>query len=166
MIDEEDFDDDYVSDSTDIDENNLNQEYCRVSADLAYWNEEHAKATRRALLAKAERDRVHARIWSEKRAESKLEGQKLTEKDIQALIAQDDEYFEAYSKWAEAEAAKTRLRGYCEAVSTKKDMLQSLGANIRAEFQDPQVRSEKREDRFHKQWDDAVRGNNDDDDED
>ena len=68
------------------------------------------------------------------------------------MVLTDDSYQETALALVEADVDRQRCRGIVDAISTKKDMLQSLGAKLRAEMgSDPMVRSEQSERRLHAQ---------------
>lgn len=135
--------DEFLKDSVQIDTLQLQEEYTELPAQLAYWNEQYAKALREYLHAKIARVRLHAKLYFEKRAA--LSG-KVTEASVDAAIETDPRYCNSRDEEADAEAEATRLRGVVESVRTKKDMLVSLGAHIRAEMVgDPSVRRRHRD---------------------
>ena len=127
--------DDYLVDSVTIDENNLNAEYMRVAADLAYWSKKSGEAQFEHLAAKAAIKRCEG-VASE-RARSLLEADpsvsKITEGKVDARAQQDKDVADAHDRFAHAAAWRTTVDGYVEAVKTKKDMLVSLGADLRKE---------------------------------
>ncbi len=132
----------------------------RVPADLAYWGAQYARAVRRYLTADMEFDRAKAetRILVRERllaaavpdpAEDLKKAPKrgtVTESMVDAAVELEGEYHDARVALIEAEAEKVRIYGVVEAVKAKRDMLISLGANMRAEMQgDPVLRANARE---------------------
>jgi hypothetical protein len=80
------------------------------------------------------------------REELLAKGDKATEKTVEASVECDAEYQEVRYRYVEAEAEKVRLAGIMEAMKSKKEMLISLGANLRVEMgSDPMIRSQQRE---------------------
>jgi len=143
----------YLKDCVRIEPLALEEEFVRMPADLAYWNERYAKAVRAHLIGKIEVDR--ARAWARQALRIKLTnpenahmlgGGKVTEALLESFIALDPTVKEVETNEIEAESKKIRLHGIIEAIRTKRDMLISLGANMRAEMQnDPMIKNEQRE---------------------
>lgn len=126
--------------SVDVNENDLQGEFRRVSADLAYWTAQYAHAVRRELFANSAIKRVAAELSLRIRADAKASDTKLTEAAVEASVRVHEDMTDAEDAYADACAEKELLRGVCEAVRTKRDMLQSLGALIREELKgDPTV---------------------------
>lgn len=143
----------YLDECTKILPEAIDEEFVRTPADLAYWNAKYADALDRFLRAKAHADSEWARLWLLTREELLAKDGKATEKVIDAKTEGHPDWAKAQVALIDAEVEKTRLGGRCDAVRTKKDMLQSLGAKIRAEIEtDPQVRAS------HAAARDAARG--------
>lgn len=134
----------FAEESFEIDPVDLNREFCELAPRLAFWNAQLAEATKKSMIAKAEWDAEAARKLLESREEARLDPKsKVTVDEINAKVLLDDEVSDAHAVWIEAEAERVRLRGIVEAVLCKRDMLQSLGAKLRAEMQgDPVLRSQ------------------------
>jgi len=133
--------DSYLADCVQISPEALQEEFVRVPADLAYWGELHAQAVKQHLLAKVEVERLGARLSLECRERLLAEGKKPTESTVEAAVMLDPSYHAARLTAVEAEATRVALRSRFDAVATKRDMLQSLGAQIRVEMErDPIVR--------------------------
>ncbi len=131
----------YQRDCVSIQPEDLDSEFCRVAADIAYWNAQYADANRSYLFAKIEADRVRGMLYFEHREALELMGKKVTEAQVGALVDTDPRQIDARTDLVETEARKVRLRGVCDAVIAKKDMIQSLGAKLRAEMAgDPTLR--------------------------
>jgi hypothetical protein len=124
-----------------IDINDLQQEFCKVPSDLAYWGERMADTHQAAKVARLRREQVESRLYTQYKAEIEAEGKRATEAAVHAALVQDDLYEHAKLTEIEAEAAALSMKNRFWAVSAKKDLVQSLGATIRAEMQrDPMVR--------------------------
>ena len=125
----------------DFDDAQLDEEYTRYSGDLAYWNARYVKALRTFMIAQHIFKKVNARLWLEIREEAKGQGEKMTTDDLKCAVIMRDEYEEAHLALIEAEAEKERMRKFAESLQTKRDMLQSFGAKLRAELEgDPSLR--------------------------
>jgi hypothetical protein len=127
-----------------IDDLALDEEFRRTPSDLAYWNERYSQALKTYLLAKQRKETTWARLWLEIR-EGESAGDpkhRVTVDDLKAMVQVRDEYQEVELETIEAEAAKESIKRFCDAISAKKDMLQSLGAKLRAEMDgDPAIRA-------------------------
>jgi hypothetical protein len=118
-----------------IDEHDLTSEFVRVPADLAYYGAEQVNAQGAYLRAKCLKDRVRARTNIQVRNKLAAEGRKFTETAIEALVELDDEVLAADENLIQADVARLHLQATLEALKSKRDMLVSLGAQIRAEMQ-------------------------------
>ena len=119
----------------------LDGEFRKISGAIAYWNARYADAIEEHLKAEMDHKQEKARLYLHWRTTLELGGGRITEAMVTAKVESDPDYIESKVKAIEAEAEKVRLRGYTDAVSAKKDMLQSLGAKLRAEMAgDPTVR--------------------------
>ncbi len=143
-VNNDDFDPaEYLGECTRIDDLALDGEFIRVPADLAYWSGRYADAHRAHLLAKHALDTTHARLHLSIKAEADINKMKMTVADLDAAVKSHDEYLGAVLDLIDADADRLRLRGALEAVAAKKDMIQSLGAKLRAEMgADPMVRAD------------------------
>jgi hypothetical protein len=72
------------------------------------------------------------------------DGRKVTAEDIDAYVVTCDEVILAGDRLVEAQIRKERLDGVLEDASAKKEMLISLGAQVRTEMEgDPVIRSRR-----------------------
>lgn len=137
--------DDYLAASVEIDDVDLDEEFTRVAADLAYWGAQYASAVRLHLRAKIDAKKERAKAYIMHRESIFAEGGKPTEKQVEAACDVDDDVLHAAYAEVDAEAERARLRIMVDAVSAKKDALQSLGAKLRKEMDaNPSVRREQR----------------------
>lgn len=140
--------DDYLADSVRLMPEAINTEFERVATDLAYWGARYAEAFRTERIAKIELERTEARLFIKHREEMIQAGVKATEAAINANVMTDQELFDARMQYVEAEVEVKRMSGACEAVRAKREMLVSLGAQIRAEMAgDPLIRQRHAESR-------------------
>ena len=138
----------YLRECLDLDPEQLNEEFCKIPGAIAWWNARFADASKRAAVAKLDYEREWARLYvllsappdEEEEEEALPRGRKkpkkrtLTVDGIKARCDEDPELYQLAVDVALAEAEKIRLRGICEAVLAKRDMLQSLGAKLREEL--------------------------------
>lgn len=124
----------YLRECVTIEPMALEEEFVRVPADLAYWGARWADAVKEASLAKLRRNEVEAAIDSEYRAAAAASGEKVTEKVIASRVAADDRMRAIEIDLIESEARAARARAFADAVRAKKDMVVSLGSQVRAEM--------------------------------
>lgn len=135
--------DEFTADSVRIDPVDLNREFCELPPRLAFWNARLADATEKALETKADLETERARKLLEVREELRTAKEKATVDEVNAKVLLDDDVSDAHAVHIGAEAERLRVKGIVEAILCKRDMLQSLGAKIRAEMQgDPVLRSQ------------------------
>lgn len=133
-------------DAVKIDDLALDEEFIRFPGDLAYWNAKYAKSLEAYLIAKHEFEVTKARLWIEIKNEELAADNKVTVDDIKCMVMLREEWEEAHLAFIRAEVQKEKMKKFTEAVSSKKDMLQSLGAKLRVELEgDPSIRHQHRE---------------------
>lgn len=122
----------------------IQDEFIRVPADLAYWSESHSNLYREWQLAKFAREQEWGAAMARARASLSSEkqgGRGPTVDQVEAEAVNDPKYVEAKRNEVYLEAETKRLVGMVDAVRTKRDMLVSLGAHIRAEMEhEPTIR--------------------------
>lgn len=131
----------YQWECVEIDAFAIQEEYMRLPADLAYWNERYASVHRHWLEMKAKRERVYAeRLMVVRQGlqfeldSDPLKKGRITISEVEVGVMRDDAYMAVRDKEISAEAEKIRLWGVLDAIRAKKDMLVSLGAHMRAEM--------------------------------
>jgi hypothetical protein len=127
------------SEYTSIDPLNLNEEFARFPGQLAHANACVAEALDAFMVEKLRLERIEARLtieWRERLMDDATagKGRAPSVDGVRARVVDDQRYVDAYVARNEAEVAYVHARGSAEAVRAKKDMLVSLGANIRAEL--------------------------------
>lgn len=157
--------DEYTIQCVMLDDTDLDGEFSRVAADLAYWNAVYAQALREYLTQKAAVKQVRARRFVELRVElmqadlaeedddtappapAKAKAPKrsatprVTDGRVQTAVDCDAEVVDAEMALIEAEVAKVQAQNHADEVLAKKDALQSIGARVRRELDaDPEVR--------------------------
>ena len=132
----------YRTECTAVDRDDLISEFVRVSADMAFWNEQYADAHQTWIDAKVTKDQQRVALYKESQDRLLLNAKgRVTIAEITAEVEGDPEYHEVVRLVSVAEDLKLRVSGTCEAIRCKKDMLISLGAHIRAELSgDPSIR--------------------------
>ena len=137
---------DYLVASVQIEPMAMQEEYVRIAPDLAYWNDRYAKVLKSFQIAKLEVETTEARLYIQQRNAMLDEGKKPTEAQINTAVTIDPELREVKMELIMAEVEKVRIAGVCDAVRTKRDMLVSLGATMRAEYaSEPSIRAQARD---------------------
>lgn len=136
----------YLRDCVRIEPLALQEEFIRMPADYAYWNEQYRIKLEAHLLAEAERKRVYAgRLLLAGEKVNGATGKPVTVDQAKALAEGDDDYQATVRDSIHAEADMIEARGILEAIRTKRDMLMQIGATTRQEMQhDPAVRDRQR----------------------
>jgi hypothetical protein len=142
----------YLKECVKIEPTVIEEEFIRLPADLAHWNEREAVALRAHLTSKIEVDRAYATAQIIERERLAMEGGKPTEARVAAAVELNKDYNEARVRAVEAEVERARLRGVVMAISAKREMLVSLGAHVRKEMEsDPVLREQVRANRLQRE---------------
>jgi len=117
----------------------LTEEFARLPADFARWNEVYAVAHERYLKAKLHAARTRATAALNIRRNPALYAQaykvpKLTEGIIESILALDADVQVAEDVVVHAETERNRVRGVLIALGRKNDALVTIGAHQRAEM--------------------------------
>lgn len=143
--DDDDIVDRAVREAVDIDPLAFEDEFKKLPSKLATFNERYARALKRHLTAKANKDRTYYRRMLDIRVELEEKGEKTTEANIKAHVEADAKYAEAVTAAISAEVEKARLWGVLDALRSKREALISIGAHLRVEMQGaPSIRGERR----------------------
>lgn len=120
----------------------LQEEFVRVPADFAYWAEQYKVALEKHLTAKAELERAEARSYLlSSNKVNPATAKPFTVDAIKALVTTDPDVVLSRDAAVAAEVDSVRLKNILEAIRTKREMLISLGAQVRSEMEhDPLVR--------------------------
>ena len=140
----------YLKDCVDISPEELEDEFIRLPADLAYWNHQYAETIKEAQRAKFLREQTFARLHTDLREEmmneareavvksleedskSKMKAKAPTIADIESAVYTHAEYIAAKEREIQADGEKARLYGVVDAIRTKRDMIIQMGADRRA----------------------------------
>lgn len=137
--------DEYLRQCVRIDPEDIQEEFVRIPSHLAYWNARYARALRDHLMAKIDLDVLKANLDPAIRLELMNRGVKVTEAQVSAAIETHEDVVAARMRVAETEVTKNEMYGSLDAIRSKKEMLVSLGAHLRAEMEgDPLIREQTR----------------------
>lgn len=128
------FDEDFARDCVKLEAENLQGEFVRYTADLAYWGAKLASVKQDESLAKMAKDVTAADLDAAGR-ESLAGDKKPTEGAIAAWVTRHPAMQEAEKALVAATYEVDRVRAVWEALRSKRDMLVGLGAQQRAEMQ-------------------------------
>jgi hypothetical protein len=143
LRDDEDLDQ-YLLDCVRIEPLALSEEFVRLPADYAFWNERYRQALEAHLLAEAERERIWAGCYILAVERTQPSGKPATVEYAKAWVEGDADYRKSVAEGISAQAEEKRVRGILEAIRTKRDALTSLGATQRQELEhDPLIRSQE-----------------------
>lgn len=135
----------YEHECVTVNDADITAEFMRVSSDLATWSHRRVDAQNAEAHAKLHKDEVRARACGTERAHLENTRGKATVADIDAAVTLSPEVHAAEEMLIEASTALGHVRAVCDAVMTKRDMLISLGAQLRAEMAgDPTIREYQR----------------------
>jgi len=126
--------DDYLVSSVAIYPEQIQEEFCRAPADIAYWGQKSSDATRDHRLAELRRREGEAQLQLEHRERLAAMGMKATEAAVEAAVRTDPRWHALQVAEIESEAGMLAARTHYQAVLAKKDMVQSLGAIMRSEL--------------------------------
>lgn len=130
-------------DAVSVEPSDIQEEFARCPADIAFWATRYARAIKDAALAKAERERLFGSLLTDQELIASLElriGKRPSIDQLKGEIENVAEYRAARSSEIDADCERVRLRGVFEAILAKRDCLVSLGAALRAELRsDPQI---------------------------
>lgn len=120
----------------------LEEEFIRTGPDVAFWNTRYADAELESGKAKLERKRTEARLQLKYRAKCEDDKVKVVEKLIESMVESDEEMYEAKLSELRAEHWRVKVKGWCDALSVRRDMLVQQGAAVREEMKgDPALRA-------------------------
>jgi len=118
-----------------VDELAIDEEFIRGAGDLAFWNENYARAEKNAALETHEYKKTRARVWLELKSIGKTRKPKPpTDKDVEAELYEDDEHNEAELAMIEAVAKAKKAKLFADAVKEKQSNVRSFGAKLRTEM--------------------------------
>lgn len=123
----------YLRESISTDENQIEHEYVRIAPDIYFWGSKYAETHQNYLLKKLEVSTIRAKVYLVQREKAKEKG-RATEAEIAAMVEVDPEVQAANFELIKAEIDRQKSLNVVEAVRSKRDMLQGLGASIRAQI--------------------------------
>lgn len=113
----------------------VNEEYCRLPSDLAYWAGVYAQSLGEYLEAKAKSKQLEGVLYLRYRATQTPDGKTPTEKYVEACINTDAAYIAQVALRDSAEVQKVWSGGIVDAIDAKRDALITMGANTRREME-------------------------------
>lgn len=141
--------DKYLEECLKIEPLAIEEEFIRVPADLAFWNDRYASVYQHFHEMKLAREQLYHHLYKQF-GDDMLTRQvkKPTIVEITAAVETDPEFLIARTAEITADAERVRLYGIMDSLRSKRDMLISLGAHIRALMnQDPMIKQQASVDR-------------------
>jgi hypothetical protein len=114
-----------------VNDTDISGEFARLSGDQDYWNNRFARAYESHAKTKLARERTEALVQLEVRRKLKDEGEKVVEKLVEARVRTDERVKSMEDAELDADVMLVKVKGVCEAIKTKREMIISLGAHIR-----------------------------------
>jgi hypothetical protein len=124
--------DDYLKQCVQLEPEALSEEFGRISADYAYWNEKYANANKAHLMAEWEEEKTEARLRL-KFKEPEAGKKPPTEGTVDAAVKLAPEYEAVHLVTLTHQAERDYLKGVLETLRTKREMAISMGAHLRQE---------------------------------
>jgi len=119
-----------------IDVNNIDQEFQDQPGKFAWWATLESLAEYNYLQKKRIRKEKEAEQYMKLRKLYETSGKRVTEKQLEAQIALDPEVKACVLQEIEAQKQFSILSAITQAFRQRKDMLVSLGSNLRTEMKD------------------------------
>jgi len=116
----------------DIDETNLTKEYAKQASLYAYYGTLYNEADRALMKSDAYKDSLYAELDLEYRKE--LQDEKATEGRIKSMVISDADYEKSVTQVTYCTYRKGVLKTIMDALKMRADMLVSMGAHLRAEY--------------------------------
>jgi len=117
-----------------INRGDLNTSFSEHSAKFAYYATCFELAADKLRRMEVDLKRLYAVLDHEKRMDMLNSGAKSTEKMIENMVITDDRYVIFQSDTLDAEKQLGLLKAARDSMAARKEMLVSLGANMRTEF--------------------------------
>jgi len=115
-----------------IDETNLTKEYAKQASLYAYYGTLYNQADRSLMEHEAKKDSTYAELDLSYRDE--LKDEKTTEGRIKSMVLTDNGYKKELIRLEYATYRKNVLRTIMDALKMRADMMISMGAHLRAEY--------------------------------
>jgi len=115
-----------------IDETNLTREYAKQAALYAYYGKLYNDADRAFMRAEASKDALYAELDIAYREE--LKDEKTTEGKIKSMVITDEQYTKSVNNVIYCQYRRNTLRTILDALKMRADMMISMGAHLRAEY--------------------------------
>ena len=123
-----------------IDRFNLNEEFTKHSERFAWYATAYELAQSYENRLKVDLERLYALLDIKVRGTMTQQGMRITEKKVENAVITDNTYMDLMDRYQSAKEQTGVLKAARDAMYAKKDVLVSLGANIRAEMQsDPSL---------------------------
>lgn len=123
-----------VDEQLQIDTSDISEEFATHAGKFAYWAILVENASYQVDVLKQDLAVARAQLDAQKRAELKAAGKKSTEKMVENMVITDPQYLEKEDAYLDAKRTLGYFKAAKDAMIQRKDMLVSLGATQRAEY--------------------------------
>lgn len=119
---------------TQINAETLNREVKKHPSSYSFLLQLRNNLEKRSLILEKDKDRLYNRLYIKyKKMNNPLTGRPLSDDAAKAKALASKEYDEAVTKWIESVHNFKTLRDAIKAYEVRKDLMQTLGANMRNE---------------------------------
>jgi len=126
-----------------VDPNNMNEEFERQAGKFAWWGTLMELARNDYLKKRQQRKETEASEYAELRKLFEKDGKRVTEKQLETKVTLSPKVKACVIAEIEAQKQANILAVITEAFRQRKDMLVSLGSNLRTEMKDVKVLKEQ-----------------------
>lgn len=134
-----------------VDRSRLNDEFAEHASRFGWYSTAYELCVDHEARLKAKLERAYAQLDAQARAQMEAAGVKVTEKKVENTVITQPEYISIYEEYLDAKLQVGLLKAARDAMIHKKEMLVSLGANLRSEMKsDPSLLAEAYKDKYGK----------------
>lgn len=120
--------------SLDVSPENIQSEYTRIMNEFGYYLSVATEAHRDYLMAKASLENFRAKLFASTKRKLEDDGEKSGDKLVEQMVRADSRLEAKVQDVIEAQISREQTHNACTILSTKRDMLISLGAHVRTEM--------------------------------
>lgn len=124
-----------LEEAVSVNRDDLNSEFVRLSADLAYWGEQLAEAEHEYSMAKLASEKLTAEAFVRYKEHLQSTQGRTTDSSVNAMVTKDHRIVASKTNLLTKTHERNRLKSVVESIRAKKEMIISLGAQMRAEMQ-------------------------------
>lgn len=118
-----------------IDQTRVSDEFAHQAGTFAYFGQLLAKAEHRVAMLDMQKDQMYGEMDGSIRELYAVNGNKITEPQIKAMILSEQKYVKVQEEYAKADYEASLLKIIVKALEQKATMLIGLGATLRQEYE-------------------------------